>query len=1417
MNFLRNIFIIIISFTCNNIYAIISNNCKPDQAPSPSFDRQLINHSDWNFIENKGQLSDRKISYYGHQGGVYLFCKPGIIGFVFTKAEKETKQISEATSLPSGNNSPFGKPVPTYSGGAGGFDPSKHQPSKIATNRADLILLNSNPSAQILASEQQEYYENYYTTGDADHGIVNVHTYKTITYKDIYPHIDLILHSREEGMKYEFVVYPGGKVSDIQIQWNGLESAKKLKDSKIEYSLVLGKMEESKPVSFQGKNIIESNFIKTDNCISFQISGYNEKKPLIIDPSLEWATYFGANQAEGNNVSTDTLGNIFMIGTSFGANAIITTSGAYQSTGSGNDAFLVKFNSKGFPKWATYFGGPSHDYGNALAIDLLGNVFITGFTQSDSGIATKGAYQVSNGDNGHYEDAYLAKFDSSGNLKWGTYLGGSGFDQGYGVAVDLAGNVYMSGYTQSAGIATKGSYKSIFGTGYDLSYAFLSKFTTDGKVKWITYFGGGRDGSGSGNEIVADRFGNIYFSGATSSDSGLATIGAYQTIKGYDEDAFLAKFNSGGGLDWATYFGGSGSDYPTGLAIDGSEDIYLVGRTGSDTGIAVNTSFQANLGGYGQSFLAKFNTGGALQWATYIGGFGQAVVNAVAADGVGNAFLTGSASSNSNITTPDGTNISSSGAFLTQFTKEGDIKWGSFFATPRDVGIGITIDSSENIFITGVANSIGGLATSGAYQTMSKETNNGSNAFLAKFSFPGNDAGIDSFLSPAGNYCMDTLPVVVQLKNYSHLKLDSVRINLSINGTLQPVYHWMGILDPDSTIKVKLGNFLFSVGSNKVKCWTSKPNGLQDSVPKNDTLSTTIQVIPPPPANTGPDKVICKNGSVTIGASAIPGNSYSWTSNPLGFISTMSNPSVSPLNSTVYYLTETDNVTHCANSNSVLVKVNALPVVNPGKNKAICIGDSATIGDTSKTKGYSYSWTSSPSGFSSNAPNATVMPSATTVYSLTVTDGGTSCSNTGSAKITVNPLPSANVGQSSYLICTGTHIKIGANAKPGIIYSWTSSPTGFKSSLSNPVVSPGNNTVYYLSVTDTATKCVNKNFADIIVKISPAPVIDVGKNQTVCVGVSSQIGSDSLSGDTYSWASNPVGFSSAKAKLVVTPVKTTSYSLTVTSSVGCTNFDSVTITVNPRPMPVAGAPEKICTGTVVQLGDTSAKGCSYSWTSNPKGFISTLSNPVDSPKITTTYTVSETIDSTGCSDSNTVQVTVMPLPNAAFVTKNINGYEYQFTAKSPNYPSWQYHWDFGDTTDMLTDTLSGYKLSHTYPKNGKYHVTLTVSLPGFCTVVDTYTVVINLNFSLNVFPNAFSLQTDINYTIVNAANIRISIVDAIGREICVLKNEQVGPGEYDTYFNGALWKTRPGMYFVLFVIDGKLYVRKIIQLDSIYH
>ncbi len=1431
------------------LFFVIALTWTNSYAGNPKLVRQFINHTDWSFVENKGQLPDAQIRYSGHQGGIYLYCKPGKISFVFTKVEKETNdQISESLGR---RESPFtkGALVPTYSGG--GFDPSKSKMSeltKTTINRTDFVLLNSNPSATILASDQQEYYENYYTQGNADSGITNVHTFKTITYKNIYPYIDMVLMAKPNGMKYEFVVYPGGKVSDIQMQWGGIESIKKLKDSKIEYSCALGKMEESQPVSFQGVNCVESDFIRNGSMIAFNIGDFDKTEPLIIDPMLIWGTYFGGSGGDGaGTVVLDSSGNVYIGGETESTNDIATL-GAYQTSYAGTnnslyggDVFIAKFSNKGLRLWATYYGGPSIDNFSGLATDNSGNIYVTGSTVSTSGIASSGSYQTNLKGN---EDAFLAKFNSNGKRQWATYFGGDEQNESYGIAIDANSDLFIAGETTSlSDIATQGAYQTslsgssiMFGGQSD---GFLAKFSNSGSLIWATYYGG-RAGDYA-TSVATDKSGNVFITGITESDTGIATKGSYQSSYAGGVDAFLAKFSTSGLLVWSTYYGGYEYEYATCVTADKSGNIFISGATESSQGIATSGTYQTdymspNITRATDGYLAKFTSAGQIKWATYYGGEENSgdEMFAVTTDENENVYAIGETVSTYGIAScgtyqtsfnPVPLTISqpieeNPDAFLVKFNSIGIREWATYFGDSLGTWVsGVAADDSGYVYMVGGTISNTGIATKGAYQTSFAGPSMGNgpygDAFIAKFyGSLITDAGVISVISPLANACPGKQVVKVRVKNFGNYNIGCLTIQCFISGNTIFNYDWGGTLFPDSSIVLTIGSATLPPGKFTLKAWTTNPNQVADSIPSNDT-SIVALYIHLPEAITGPSQTICSDSNITIGDLAVPGDEYSWTSKPLGFNSTVSNPTIKPLKTTTYYLTEIVINGGCSKTDSVLITVNPRPPDIFIKSSSICIGDSISLVD-SNYNSYNIFYATSQ-GTNSFPANPVVKPTFTTEYYLRLINKNTGCETFDSVIITVNSLPIPNSSPSTYNICIGTHIKIGANAKPNYIYAWSSTPSGFSSSLADPVVDPLNNTVYSLSITDTTTGCTNKNSTNVFVGIAHAPVIDVGKNQAVCAGFSAQIGSDSLAGDSYSWVSNPIGFVSSKAKLIVTPVQTTSYLLTVTSSIGCTNFDSVTITVNPLPSPKTGASQNICEGTAVQLGIAPINGHVYSWTSNPTGFSSTLSNPVDTPKTTTKYDLKETNKATGCADSDSVIIYVVPKPVVGFISKNINGYEYQFTVQNPNYRPWEYRWDFGDSTNYLNDTASGYSVTHTYPRNGKYIITLTADIQGFCTVISTDTIVINLNFSLKIYPNAFSLQTNINYTLANPAHIRISVTDAIGRQIGVLKDAQLAPGEYNTEYSGASWKTRPGVYFVLFEIDGTLYVRKIIQVESIYY
>jgi hypothetical protein len=404
--------------------------------------------------------------------------------------------------------------------------------------------------------------------------------------------------------------------------------------------------------------------------------------------------------------------------------------------------------------WGTYYTGTGQvwpngeDRGSSCITDAAGNVYMVGFTSSNSDIATTGAHQtvhaggpITFGTGGY--DAFLVKFNSSGVRQWATYYGGSENDKGISCALDASGNVYMIGTTTStSGIATAGADETTVNDG------FLVKFNSSGVRQWGTYF------EGTGNACTTDASGNIYIVGLTNSTSGIATAGAHQTVMSGSGDAFLVKFNSSGVKQWGTYFGGpytlaSGMETGLSCATDALGNVYMTGHTPSTSGIATAGAHQTIYGGSStDAFLVKFNSSGVIQWGTYYGGEGVDIGYSCATDASGNVYMAGDAQQQnlpaSGISTIGAHQSAYGGGysdgFLVKFDSNGLRQWGTYYGgNSLDVSFSCATDASGNVYMSGNTQSATGIATSGAHQT----TVNG--AFLVSF----NSSGVRQ----SGTYC----------------------------------------------------------------------------------------------------------------------------------------------------------------------------------------------------------------------------------------------------------------------------------------------------------------------------------------------------------------------------------------------------------------------------------------------------------------------------------------------------------------------------------------------------------------------------------------------------------------------------------------------------------------------------------------
>jgi hypothetical protein len=458
-------------------------------------------------------------------------------------------------------------------------------------------------------------------------------------------------------------------------------------------------------------------------------------------------------------------------------------------------------------------------------------------------------------------------------------------------------------------------------------------------------------------------------------------------------------------------------------------------------------------------------------------------------------------------------------------------------------------------------------------------------------------------------------------------------------------------------------------------------------------VSIKLDPIPEAYVASGTKWAVCLNSSTALGKTAIPGHTYSWTSLPEGYTSTASDPAVSPTINTVYTLVET-NASGCSNSNSILLTVNPIPEAYAGADRAICLNNSTTIGAPA-IEGHTYSWTSIPEGFTSSQANPTITPSVTTIYKLTEKITATSCINKSSVKVTVNPLPVAIAG-SDRTICMNAKTTLGATAVSGSSYSWTSLPEGFTSTEANPSVSPLVTTTYTVVETNV-NGCTNTN--SVKVTVNQLPEAKAGDDKSICLNTSTTIGAEAVSGSVYNWTSVPAGFSSTEANPIVSPLVTTTYTVVETNVNGCTNSNSVKVTVNQLPEAKTGDDKSICMNTSTTIGAEAVSGNVYKWTSIPAGFTSTEANPTVSSLETTTYTLTET-NAAGCTNTNSVKVTVNQLPTATLIgdaqicAGSVNTIGIQLTGKAP----WSITVNDGTISQTINNiTADSYQLTVVLP------------------------------------------------------------------------------------------------------------------------
>jgi len=518
-----------------------------------------------------------------------------------------------------------------------------------------------------------------------------------------------------------------------------------------------GNIRQHKPIIYQEldgvRREIPGGYVrKGANRVGFKLAAYDATRPLVIDPVvLSYSTYLGGSgEDSGWGIAVDADHNAYVTGSAGSAN-FPTTAGAFQSAGT-SGVFVTKLNPAGSALvYSTYLGGFAS--GSGIVVDAAGNAYVTGSAFSDNFPTTAGAFQTTFADGANSGgDAFVTKLDPTGSvLVYSTYLGGSGFDSGAGVAVDAGGNAYVTGLTQSTNFpTTAGAFQTTFSDPSNTvdPDAFVTKLNPTGSaLVYSTYLGGGRFDSGAG--IAVDGAGNAYVTGATQSGNFPTTAGAFQTAfksgSNVNSDVFVTKLDStGSSLVYSTYLGGGSDEIGAGIAVDASGSAYVTGRTNSfDFPTTPGAIPSVDTSGAYDAFVTKVNpAGAALVYSTRLGGSTNDVGYGIAVDADGNAYATGATFSDDFPTTPGAFQPIHAGgwdAFVAKLNPAGSLLLYSTYlggsgGSPEhggglDEGHGIAVDTARNAYVTGQTISSNFPTTVGAFQT---GLGGGRDAFVAK-------------------------------------------------------------------------------------------------------------------------------------------------------------------------------------------------------------------------------------------------------------------------------------------------------------------------------------------------------------------------------------------------------------------------------------------------------------------------------------------------------------------------------------------------------------------------------------------------------------------------------------------------------------------------------------------------------------
>jgi hypothetical protein len=571
---------------------------------------------------------------------------------------------------------------------------------------------------RVTGLEPQATQSNYLLGNDSARWHTRVPHYARVRYEDVYPGIDLVYRGNQRQLEYDFVLAPGADPKRIRLDFQGADRLTIGAQGELVLHTVQGDLVQQPPVVYQEiggerQPVAGRYVLLARRQAGFALGRYDRSRPLIIDPVLVYATFLGGSYEDQiRDLAVDGAGNVYVTGKTNSAN--FPGAGSIQPDLSGViDAFVTKIDATGTAiVYSTYLGGSGVEWGFGIAVDGAGDAYVTGWTDSMTFPGVDGSSIQPAKASG--SDAFVTKLGPTGAaIVYSTFLGGRETDYAHSIAIDAAGNAYVTGVTNSVAFLSvdDSSLQPANGGSDD---AFVTKINPSGTaIVYSTFLGG--SSFDRAWDVAVDSQGNAYVTGETFSTTfpGVNAGSIQAGNAGYD-DGFVTKINSTGtAIVYSTFLGGGFDDMGRGIAVDSAGNAYIAGSTTSYNFRGVSAdSIQSVYGGGpfpGDGFVTKINPAGtAVVYSTYLGGSGEDGCVAIALDSTGSVYVTGGSGSpafpgldagsiqpnySGGIEDAFVTRINPAGTAILFSTLLGGADW--------EAGLGIVLDGTHNLYVAG--------------------------------------------------------------------------------------------------------------------------------------------------------------------------------------------------------------------------------------------------------------------------------------------------------------------------------------------------------------------------------------------------------------------------------------------------------------------------------------------------------------------------------------------------------------------------------------------------------------------------------------------------------------------------------------------------------------------------------------------